>query len=78
MELHRNANTTGRQGMLERLSNEYRQFGTPHASRLSEIAQAKAPMSFASSERMALEDEERQRNKHLQDRAFLYNAFLGA
>jgi len=78
MELHAGANKAGRQGMLERLSGEYRQFGLPHVSRLYEIASAKAPLAYGSTERNELEQEEIQRNKYLRDRAFIYNAFLGA
>lgn len=78
MELHRAANTEGREGMLARLANEYRQFGASHQARLQEIAAAKSPLAYGSPERNELEAEEVQRNKYLQGRALLYNAFLGA
>lgn len=78
MELHKEANKSGREGMLTRLSNEYRQFGLGHVNRLNEIANAKAPLTYGSPERLELENEEIQRNKYLRDRAFIYNAFLGA
>ena len=78
MELHAGANKAGRTGMLEKLSNEYKQFGLPHVARLNEIASAKQNYAYNAPERLELEDEERQRNRYLQDRAFLYNAFLGA